>query len=378
MGLDHVVKQVKQLMAVVSIGSSLFFGCSSLPPPTMKQTEPVQQKSVACIVLDLEELLGSSDYNHHLLHKIVDKVQANIPVKDNYSFDDKVVVLKSIESALKDQGFQTGFSSVFYKGLEKKKVSSSELSCLYVAVGKKMNLPLNLMLLPDRAFIVWNDVIWDSSVGRVISDNECIDEMKIPKSALDSGLYLKSLDKKQECAFAFAERGKALLKNSDEQSLKQAVKDFTFAITLEHRLISAYVGRGAAYLKSDLPDLAMSDAVYLINKYPDLAEGHILSTSVNLKLLRTTNALEACEKAISLNPHNIYLAEAHRLRVQINQRTSTFMRFKITDINFAIQLDPEEPSGYFIRGNLRQQMNDLAGAEEDFNKYQELKKQRDD
>jgi tetratricopeptide (TPR) repeat protein len=143
---------------------------------------------------------------------------------------------------------------------------------------------------------------------------------------------------------------------------KQAIENYTRAITLKSNYSDAYYNRGNAYADRGDYERAISDFTQVITIDPDDAtaynnRGTVYSDRGDLEL-----AIADLTRAIDLNP-NYATAYNNRGAVYADQGDLTTA---ITNYNKAIAFNPNSASAYYNRGNAYYAQGDLKLALTDF------------
>ncbi len=397
-GLDALLQQTKKMTGIL-LASSLI-SCSS-PTIPLRTQEPVAQKTLACSFFDWEETLGAAPQSHHSLHTIVATIQQKSPAENNNILNDPAQALLLIHNSIQEQGFVFGsYAGLFSDALQAKRLSAKELCLVYLAAGQKLGLPLRLGLAIHHPFIIWEgsqNLFWETTTGEHKDAQTYLQTMNIPPSALNTGVYLRPLEKKQEYAFVFAEKSRLHYQTGN---IEQAFEDAGGSLALEPHLIAARTWRGRAAIQKKEYVTALNDARFLVQEYPDLPDGYILRARAYAAQGRTHAALHECnhilgiqtiieedgtKKVCAENKCQYPLlidsesAETRRLRVQVLKLIGARERDLLSAIDYAIQLDPENAEGYFIQGTLREQSKTpeiTSKAKESFETYYELRKKQ--
>jgi tetratricopeptide (TPR) repeat protein len=146
-----------------------------------------------------------------------------------------------------------------------------------------------------------------------------------------------------------------------ERYIAEAVVDYTEAIRLNPKLVSAYLNRGMLRRQSGDLAGALSDynEVLRLNPNSDLAYNNRAVVRFFQKDFQ--GALLDWDQTIRLNP---YFTDAYRQRALIYNRLSDY-RKAIADLDQAIRLNPKAWD-YFQRGSARKDIQDYQGAIADF------------
>ena len=155
---------------------------------------------------------------------------------------------------------------------------------------------------------------------------------------------------------------------SPQELWDKAIEHYNQAIKLNPDYASAYINRGATYLKQERYELALEDC----NKAVELAPAFFLSYSnranVYFRHERYELALEDCNRTIELAP-DYPLVYCIRGDVYLKQERYTLA---LEDYNKAIELAPNYVPPYINRGAIYRKQEKYELALEDFDKVIEL------
>jgi tetratricopeptide (TPR) repeat protein len=141
-----------------------------------------------------------------------------------------------------------------------------------------------------------------------------------------------------------------------------ALQDYKKILAIDPYNGGAYVGMGL--VKRSMKDMqgAMQDFNSALS-YGQLYEGYLNRAVLKIDMKDFQGALDDLEKASQINSSNAEL--------YVNKGFILFQTGKNSEAlecyNRALELDPQESKAYRGRGQVKQAMNDLHGAMEDFN-----------
>lgn len=145
---------------------------------------------------------------------------------------------------------------------------------------------------------------------------------------------------------------------------KQAVEEYTRAITANPDLANAYFNRALSYHAEKKYTEAMADYNLVIEKEPNAADAyHSIGTLKNEMGLHA-EAIVEFDKAIAIKPD---YASSYNNRAISKEYLNNYDE-ALKDYNRAIELNPEYPSAYNNRGVVKEKLNLFEEALEDFNK----------
>jgi tetratricopeptide (TPR) repeat protein len=160
---------------------------------------------------------------------------------------------------------------------------------------------------------------------------------------------------------AYHLRGVAYAKKDD---CAAAILDFTRAIQLEPKFVSAHIDRAKCRHLLQQHALGMLDVSKAIELQPKNAEYYKLRSSILATLGNFDKALLDSDKAIELQPNH---AESYILRSSIKSDMGNYEKALIDD-NKAAELQPKNAASYKSRSSIKYKMGDYNGALTDANK----------
>ncbi|MGL5229155.1 MAG: tetratricopeptide repeat protein [Bacteroidales bacterium] len=171
----------------------------------------------------------------------------------------------------------------------------------------------------------------------------------------------------------FAEESPTLLLNRatlylDIDSTNLALADLSAAIAIDHKNIDPYYVRGMIYLERADTTGALNDFQEMLKINPNSSKARLGLAAVNTEMGAYSEAERLYNIVITNNPKNpnIYLnrAELYFLWDKNNKA--------LEDIRKALNLDPENPIGYVLRGKIKMKQYEPKSAHADFLKAKEL------
>jgi len=178
-----------------------------------------------------------------------------------------------------------------------------------------------------------------------------------------------------------------------------AIAEYTRTIALDPKLSDAYFNRGLNYLRTDQTAAALADFDKYLTLEPDNPDGHRnralareksgnldgaiadLDRAIALKgddsltyfnrgvlhrrLGKNDRALADFSKAIALKSD---LADAYRARAAVHLDSGTSPAAVLPDAERFVQLQPDEPSGYELRGFIQARLKNWSAARADWQK----------
>src|SRR3989338_687728 len=293
--------------------------------------------------LDLEAELGIGTEPHkETLDMLIEEARTAIQVKDAYTREDAVGILRTINRILQDKGFEQRDEKqpidglhLFHEGLGSKKIDCYSTSFIYLSIADALGLPLVVVSAPEHLFVRFilngEKINWETTSAEVLSDDDYKLEFNIADATIKNEVYLRNLTRQETMALVYNNRGIAWRRKGN---LDNAIADFNNSIRLNPNFAEAYNNRGAAWaIKGNLD-----------------------------------NAIADYNKAIRLDPNNVlaYNNRGNAWAVKGNLGKA------IADYNKAIRLDPNFAEAYNDRGIAWRRKGNLDKADTDFRKYKSL------
>jgi tetratricopeptide (TPR) repeat protein/V8-like Glu-specific endopeptidase len=167
--------------------------------------------------------------------------------------------------------------------------------------------------------------------------------------------FTKALELNPKLVTARFWRGACNLLVGDARS---AIADLTKALELNPNRVEAYMYRGAAYAKLGNRQLALADLDKAVALKPqsDVAYGNRCSLKFQLRDFQ--GAIDDCTRAIKLNPDDrYYYSSRGSAYYQLDRYQAA-----IADHDISIKIDSQNPLGYLSRGLARNGAGDTNGA----------------
>ena len=238
------------------------------------------------------------------------------------------------------------------------------LSCLYLSISERLDLPMFGVNSPEHMFVRYNNGNKAYSIGTTlggfISEDKLIIHSKIHQLSIDNGIYLKELNNKEILAAGFNWRG-IYFKNKGEYDL--AISDYNKAIILNPNLPEVYSSLATAYkLKKDFTEsIKYSQKALELNPNFSVALSNMASTQVEMGQYEI--ALKNYNLAIDIDSSN---PTFYCKRGDLNFILKKYS-ISLNDYNIAIKLNPDDMQTICNRGTIKYCLADLNGACEDWN-----------
>ena len=189
----------------------------------------------------------------------------------------------------------------------------------------------------------------------------------------------KLVDGAPKNAVAYANKGFALAKHGE---INSAIVEFTNAIRLNPRYVSALIERGRAYATLGDADpsyyeVAATDFSSALEAKSNSIEAYRLRGIAYARLGKYDNAIDDFTSALSIDPQNasIYLSRAPlhcELPIADVSPATACVDHILADLNIALSINPDEPRGYVMRALLYLEQDNIAGAGKDLDKAKSL------
>jgi tetratricopeptide (TPR) repeat protein len=173
--------------------------------------------------------------------------------------------------------------------------------------------------------------------------------------------------------FATAYNNRAML----EQTLGQfpeALADFDHAVKADPKFAEAWANRAALHRTQPQPDLkaAMADADKAIEVNPQFAAAYSARGYIKLDSGDPASALEDFEKAVSLKPDLVHLAQALTGQGMAVRRARKDLNAAIDAFDKAVRANPQYYEAYAARGLAKQEAKEFRDAIGDYTQAIEL------
>jgi tetratricopeptide (TPR) repeat protein len=225
-------------------------------------------KTIAHDFLDLEKTFGAGTEHYAMIDRLINKSIAAIRTKKNYTSEDAVQTMRTIDSLLKEEGFIFKNNFLLGKGIERKAIDCDNYCALYIAIAEVLKIPIIPVYAPGHSFIrfCFDDgtyINWETTQGKTQPDSYYIKTLRIPEESMRRGVYMKSLTRKEFIAVEYNNIGAYLMSMG---KFGDAIPYFNAAIQLHPVFSSAYHNRGTSCyaikrLKEALPDLLKADSL---------------------------------------------------------------------------------------------------------------------
>lgn len=204
-------------------------------------------------ILDLEAELGiNTEPYKEILDRLIEEARARIQVKDAYTREDALGILRTIDNILRENyRIKVDLSAQLLSlGLQKKVLDCDSSSFVYLSIAEALELPLTAVNAPQHLFVGFmlngDRIDWETTSAKELNDNNYIFLFNISPKAIDNGVFLRNLTRQETIAIGYFNRGIAW---RIKGNLDWAIADFDEAIVLNPNYAIAYNNRGTACLR---------------------------------------------------------------------------------------------------------------------------------
>lgn len=186
-------------------------------------------------------------------------------------------------------------------------------------------------------------------------------------SDLDGALadYTEAIRLSPQYALAYYNRGNIY---ANYKQYNQALENFQFARLYKPDFGNASLAIGEVYFNRKEFAKAEEECTRAIQAQSDLAQAYALRGKAKAALGKLSEGINDCQYALNLNPKNAKLWKMKgELFFEQKQPADALQA-----LNQAVQLEPENYEWYSYRANIKEEMNDIEGAKQDFVQYLHL------
>lgn len=203
--------------------------------------------------------------------------------------------------------------------LDNKKGTCNGLTALYFSIAQRLNLPIYAAEAPEHIFLRYDDgsevinieVLQD---GNEISNEEYINELKIPKSSLEKGVFLRNLTKREYMAL-FSNVIAQLYLYNDIPDTDKAIALLKKALSFNFSVANLHIALGVAYIQKGLLDSAISEFLKELEINPNEISARAELAVVYAKQGKIDMVSEELNNALEIEPD---YGLAHKLLVIVN------------------------------------------------------------
>jgi tetratricopeptide (TPR) repeat protein len=208
-----------------------------------------------------------------------------------------------------------------------------------------------------------------------------------------------------DCAEAYYQRGLAYFKLGNvEGNIERAIADYTQAIELNFQSFSVYYARGLAYLLTNALEESVADAKQALLLQPTYAPGYDLLGKIRQQQGNSRKAIASYKRAAELYLDEQDIANCRRCLDTIRKlqpalpttptpaptvaygslTTEDFLQQAVSkakqgkyqeamdDLDWVVQIDPQEAQGYVCRAQVHTQLGTLEDAIADYQQAAKL------
>lgn len=189
-----------------------------------------RHQTIGYQILDLEAELGVSTEPHkETLDLLIEEARTAIQIKSTYTGEDAVGILRTIDSILRNNGFEHGGSGLhlFHEGLGSKKIDCDNTSFIYLSIADALNLPLAAVSAPEHLFVRFilngKKINWETTSAKGRGNDYYKRWLNISSKSISKGAYLRDLTRQETMAVVYYNRGIAW---AGKGNLDKAIADF--------------------------------------------------------------------------------------------------------------------------------------------------------
>lgn len=263
--------------------------------------------NIAHDFLQLETEFGANAQHKAYIDSLLVKAATNVKVFTKYASESEAITtLESIHVLIKNEGFLYKPNFLLHRGIETKHIDCDNFCVLYIAIAEYLKIPLVPTLAPNHSFVrlVLDDgsyLNWEPLEGKSLPNAWYIQKFTIAKEAIQNGVYLKSLSRKEFFAVQYNSIGSYLFKG---KKFSDAIAHFSMAISLHPHYSSAYHNRGCAYYAIKRIELAFHDLLKASSLDPANAATHLTLADIYYDKKDYQKASQHYRAAIVLDPEN--------------------------------------------------------------------------
>jgi tetratricopeptide (TPR) repeat protein len=183
------------------------------------------------------------------------------------------------------------------------------------------------------------------------------EDLETPKELKDKPIDLSKFDMgpKPNDAEGFAQRASARRFNGD---MNGAIADFSRAIELDPKSLSAVYNRGITRLQKGDYQAAIADLSRAIELSPNTADYYNDRGLAKLRKGDTDGAIADFTRCIDVDPKSVFAYRNRALAKDIKKDADG----ALADYNRAIELDPKNAGAFNNRGNIKKAKGDISSS----------------
>lgn len=318
--LNSIVKATGKIFSVAALSTALIAtSCTEvIKGARTNQTKSLEDeineeidwsRNTAHIGIDLEKELTGDHILYDLdkgpitlqdayrfIDRLFDKAGKRIKVKKNYTEIEALKVSSAIHRLLKEEGFKyKDYSSWEYYllganllsyGVARKKIDCVGYSLLYLGISEHLGLPMVGISVPGHLTLRWNlsdgsYINWEATVPAKCKDDFYISWKNISQNAVENGVYLRSLSKKEIIAQQYYNLS---LVWKERRQFDKAMKALDKAIKLFPKYSDAYNLRGVIWKIRGQIDQAIGQYNTAIQFDPNFSDAYYNRANARLKI----------------------------------------------------------------------------------------------
>ncbi|HRZ27246.1 MAG TPA: tetratricopeptide repeat protein [Spirochaetota bacterium] len=265
-----------------------------------------EHRTIAHDFLDMESDFGAKKEHYAAVDRLINRAAEKIVPLKTYTTEQAVQTLLALDSLLKEDGYRFGDNFLLSIGLEKKVIDCDNYCTLYIAIAEVLKIPLIPVYAPNHSFLrfFFDDgsyLNWEPIEAVPLQDSFYIKKLGIPQESIRSGVYLKSLERREFIGVEHNNIGAWLMSHG---RYADSLSHFGAAIELYPAFSSAYHNRGSSYYALKKIAEAESDLKKAASLDPSRASTRNTLGDVYFDLKEYENALREYTASIKLDPGN--------------------------------------------------------------------------
>ncbi len=270
------------------------------------QQRAAEPQNIAYDFLDMEKSLGASREHYEYVAVLIQKAKTKLPLASQYSKKQALELLNGIDSLLKKEGFIVKNNLLLSRCIDERIGDCDNYCTLYTAIAEVLKIPMVPVYAPNHSFMRFylddNSYInWETTRAASYDDAYYIKVLRISKSSLENGVYMKTLGRKEFIGVQYNNIGAHLMSG---KKFSDAVPCFTLALQCYPKFSSAYHNRGTALYATKHLKEALEDLLAAAGLDPNRPSTRITLGDVYLDLADYKQAEEQYLAAIELEPGN--------------------------------------------------------------------------
>jgi tetratricopeptide (TPR) repeat protein len=238
------------------------------------------------------------------------------------------------------------------------------LTCIYLALGHRLQLPLVAVQAPRHVFVRYPVgkrmlSIETTHKGAFFKQKDLVRRLRISKSTIAAGVYLRPLEKTEFLSILICNIGKAYLRARNSKRGRGA---FDLAASLYPKNPMPYNNRGVLLALANMHAEALVDFDRALSLDPGNAPAYANRAGTHLSMGAPEKALTDYDRSIRLAPDNV---DARNQRGKLLAEQGDY-RGALRDFDKALELRPQSAELLANRANVHMLSADYKKALSDY------------